>query len=207
MCLTYESVREPLIYAETRRVTVPKIEVAPEYERVHFIGHAVWNPTITKEKVMDYAAQIEADVEQKTGYAAFLVDIRIQHYPPFTTDVDIIIDVPTTKSLGPIDPLTLIAIIAICAAILAWIIWLFWTSYIEKVKLYYCDQCPGTPSFEGWLNYVAHLKEKHPTKYEAIQESGSKNWWEGIPETIKWVVGGVVIVSVVGLVAALAKGK
>jgi len=205
MCLTYESIREPLFFAETRVVTVKKVEIAPEYERVHFVGHALWNPTLTREQLMPQASALEEEIEQDTGYAAFVRDIKIQQYPPGMTDIDYIIDIPTTK-LGPIDPLTIIAIIAIIAAIFAWIIYLFWTSWIEKVKLYMCDQCTDHPTFEGWLNYLAHLKEKHPAKYEAIEENKSSNWWEGIPSTIKWVVGGVVVVSAIGLVVALVKG-
>lgn len=181
--------------------------IAPEYERCHFIGHALYNPTLTKEKLMGYAEALETDIENKTGYRAFVVDIRIQHFAPIMTDVDIIIDVPTTKSLGPIEPLTLIAIVAICAAILAFIVWLFWTTYVEKIKLYYCDQETPPTAFEGWLQYVAHLKEKHPTKYSAIEESKSKAWWEEIPETVKWVIGGVVAVAAIGLVVELVRRR
>jgi hypothetical protein len=202
VCLTYESVYEPS-FAETRTITVKKVEVAAEYERVHFIGHAVWNPSLTKEQLLEQASALETAIEQRTGYAAFLVDIQIKHFPPLMTDVDFILDVPTERKLGPIEPLTLIAIIAVIAAIFAIIIWLFWTTWIEKLKLYVCDQCPDYPRFEGWLNYVAHLAEKHPTKYKAIQESKTKDWWAEIPSTIKWIVGGVVVATVGGIVIAL----
>jgi len=191
-------------------VTGEELPVAPEYERVHFIGHALYNPGLSKEQLLGYAATLETEIERRTGYNAFLVDITIKHFAPVMTDVDFIIDVPTVKGLGtkklsPIDPLTLIAIIAIIAAVLAFIIWLFWTTYIEKVKLYYCDQETPPTAYEGWLQYVAHLKAKHPTKYSAIEESKSKDWWTEIPETIKWVVGGAVAVAAIALVVELAR--
>lgn len=191
-------------------VEAKELPVAPEYERCHFIGHALYNPGLTTQQLLGYADTLETDIERKTGYRAFLIDIKIKHYPPVMTDVDIIIDVPTVKGLGakklsPIEPLTLIAIIAICAAIFAFIIWLFWTTYIEKVKLYYCDQETPPTVYEGWLQYVAHLKEKHPVKYTAIEESKSKDWWTEIPETIKWIVGGAIAVAAIGLVIELVR--
>ena len=178
--------------------------LAAEYERVHFIGHAVWNPLIDVDELKARAKEIETEIEQRTGHKVFLVNIGIFHYPPLMTDVDFVMDCPVES---PIAPLAIIAIIAALAALFALIVWLFWTTYIEKVKLYYCDQCPGTPSFEGWLNYVAHLAEKHPTKYAAIQENKAKNWWEEIPSTVKWVVGGVVAVSVTSVAVALIRRR
>jgi len=178
--------------------------VAAEYERVHFIGHAVWNPLIDVDELKARAEEIEDEIERKTGYRVFLVNIGIFHYPPLMTDVDFVMDVPIES---PIAPLAIVAIIAALAALFALIVWLFWTTYIEKIRLYYCDQCPGTPSFEGWLNYVAHLAEKHPTKYEAIQENKAKNWWEEIPEAVKWVVAGVVVFTVGTVVVVLLQGR
>lgn len=207
MCLTYESLYDPLRFAETRVVTIKKVEVAPEYERIHFVGHALYNPGLTKPQLLGHATTLETEIERRTGYAAFVIDINIKHYPPFTTDVDFIIDVPTIKKLSPIAGITLIAIIAVCAAVFAFIVWLFWTTYIEKVKLYVCDQCPDYPRFEGWLQYVAHLKVKHPTKYEAIEESKSKDWWTEIPETIKWIVGGAITVAAIGLGIELVRRR
>jgi len=178
--------------------------VAPEYERVHFIGHAVWNPTITPESMAARAEDIETALEQKTGYRVFVVDILVHHYPPLMTDVDFVLDVPVES---PIAPLLLVAIIVALAALLAFIIWLFWTTYVEKVKIYICEQCPDYPQFDGWLDYVAHLAEKHPKKYEAIQENKAKNWWEEIPSAVKWVVGGVVVATVGSIVITLLRGR
>jgi len=179
--------------------------VAEEYERVHFIGHALWNPTLTAEQLKAQAESIQADLQSKSGYRVFLVDIAIQQHPPFTTDVDFILDVPVAS---PIGPLAIVAIIAALAVILAFIVWLFWTTYVEKVKEYYCDQETPPTRFDGWLAYVAHLAEFHPTKYNAIQESKTKNWWEEIPSTIKWIVGGVVgVTALTVVIALLPKGQ
>lgn len=178
--------------------------VAAEYERVHFIGHAVWNPTITPDSMAERAKEIETGIEEKTGYRVFIVTISVTHYPPLMTDVDFVMDVPVES---PIAPLLLVAIIVALAALLAFIVWLFWTTWVEKIRKYYCDQETPPTEFEGWLQYVAHLAEKHPKKYQAIQESKSKNWWEEIPSTIKWVVGGVVAVTVGGIVVALLRRR
>jgi len=201
-----------MFFAETRVVTVKKVEIAPEYERAHFIGHALYNPGLTKEQLLTYAAALETDIEGKTGYKAFVVDINIKQYPPLMTDVDIIIDVPTTKSFGakrfsPIDPLTLIAIIAICAAIFAFIVWLFWTTYLEKEKAYYCDQETPPSGPYNWAQYMAHLADKHPTKYEAAKDAGAKDWWTEIPSTVKWVIGGLVSIAGIALVVELVRRR
>jgi len=210
MVLTYESVYG---FAETREVAVELIPLAAEYERTHFVGHAAWNPSLTVKQLMDYAETLESQIEARTGYRAFLVDIRIMQYAPVMTDVDFIIDVPVTPTLGfkkarfsPIDPLTLVAILAVCAAVYAWIIWLFWTTYVEKVKLYYCDQESPPSEYTGWEQYVAHLAEKHPTKYKAVQDAEAKNWWTEIPTMVKWIVGGAIAVSAILLVTAVVKG-
>lgn len=178
--------------------------LAEEYERVHFIGHAVWNPTLTREDLLPRAEEIEEKIEQSTGYRVFLVNIAIVHYPPLMTDVDFVMDVPVES---PIAPLAIVAIIVALAALLVFIVWLFWTTYIEKVRLYYCDQETPPSVFEGWLQYVAHLKEKHPAKYQAIEENRAKNWWEEIPEAVKWIVGGVVVFTVGTIVVTLLRGR
>lgn len=201
--------RSPEVWVEAK-----ERPLAPGYERCHFIGHALWNPGLTKEQLMGYAKNLEISIEQQTGYRAFVVDIRIKQFPPFMTDVDFIIDVPTTKTLGfkirkysPIAPLVLVAIIAVCAVALAFIAWLFWTTYVEKIKLYYCDQETPPTVYEGWLQYVAHLKEKHPTKYQAIQESKSTNWWEAITEAAKWIAGALIVVTVGGIITSVVRGR
>ena len=212
MCLLYES------YTHTRALQNPRVAtptltiklaapppVAPEYERAHFIGHALYNPALTRESLLGHAAALETEIENRTGYAAFLVDIKIKHYAPVMTDVDFIIDVPTEKVFSPIATITIIAIIAVCAAVFAFIVWLFWTTYIEKVKLYVCDQEEPPMMFEGWLQYVAHLKEKHPTKYDAIMEAEAKDWWRAIPELVKWIVAGAVAVTIGGVIIEVAR--
>lgn len=174
--------------------------IAPEYERVHFIGHAVYNPAIKPEELKARATEIELEIEQRTGFNVFLVNVAVKHYPPFMTDVDFVMDVPTSS---PIEPLTIIAILVALGVIFAFIIWLFWTTYIDKVKIYVCDQCSDYPSFEGWLDYIAHLKVKHSAKYDAIMEAKSTDWWAQIPSMIKWAAGAAIAVTVVGLVTTV----
>lgn len=172
--------------------------IAPEYERVHFIGHAAYNPGISREQLMAMASEIELEIEQRTGFNVFLVNVAVKHYPPFMTDVDYVMDVPTSS---PIAFLTIIAILVALGVIFAFIVFLFWTTWIDKLKIYVCDQCSDYPTFEGWLDYIAHLKVKHPAKYDAIMEAKSTDWWAKIPSMIKWVAGAAVAVTVVSLIA------
>ena len=214
MCITYESVYE---FAETREITVPLIKVAKEYERVHFIGHALYKPDVTKEMLMPYAGRIREEIEAKTGYQTFLVDIAVKQWPPIMTDVDFIFDVPVVTSFSrtrvelkekfsPIDPVTATIIIGIIVAAILFLVFMFWTYWSEKHKIYYCDQESPPSQFTGWKEYIAHLAEKHPKKYEAIKESEANDWWTAIaklPEMVKWAVGGLVVVTAVSLVASL----
>lgn len=204
MCITYESVYR---FAETREVTVTKVEIAEKYERVHFVGHALWSPNITKEQLLAQAGRMEDEIETRLGYRAFLVDIQIKHFPPFTTDVDFIIDVPVIESLSPLGYFAMIAILAVCAVVFAFIVWLFWTTWLEYDKIYVCDQDGETPFSGNWVQYQAHLAEKHPTKYQAIKEAQSGNWWAQFPEMVKWVVGGVVVFAAIGLIATFVRRR
>ena len=208
MCLLYESVHEyPRSLSFQARVATPTITVtlypdAEKYELTHFIGHTLYSPLLTKASLMGHGLALEAEIAKQTGYAAYLRDIKIKHYAPTMTDVDFIIDAP---SESPLATATIIIIIAALALIFGFIVWLFWTTYIEKEKLYYCDQCLDVPSFQGWLQYVAHLKQFHPTKYEAIEEAGEKDWWTEIPELIKYVVVGAVVIAGLGLAVELIR--
>lgn len=212
MCLTYESIYE---FAETREITVTRIPVAKEYERVHFIGHALYKPGITKEALMPYAGQIQDRVMEETGYKVWLRDVAVKHYPPFLTDVDFIFDVPvvSTSSIGrkkfsPIDPVTALIIIIALVVALYFIVFMFWTLYTEKYKIYYCDQESPPAEFTGWDAYLAHLAEKHPKKYDAIVKAKATDWWVAIPEALKYIAVAAVAVTAVGLIAsAIPKRK
>jgi len=190
--------------SESRSLTIRLGKKAASYERVHYIGHAIKNPLFdpasTREKLLTEAGKIQDQIFEKTGYIAPLVDIRVTDYP-LERQVDFIIDTPSES------PVTaqIIGIILAILGIIAWIVWQWWTVWVEKAKIYYCDQCPvkpdGTyPSFDGWLSYVAHLKESHPTKYAAIQENKSGNWWEAIVPAVAGI--GIILLLALLLTAA-----
>lgn len=192
----------------------PEYPLAPEYERVHFVGTALFNIGITDKLLKEHADEIVNGLQEKVGYRVFLADIKVTPHGLWT-DVDFIMDVPYGYEGSP--AITLVAVIAFIAANLKWIIlgiialafiiWVFWTMWIEKVKIYYCDQCPGFPSFEGYDLYLAHLAAFHPVKYEAASE---EPWWEKLIELgkyIPWIVGGLVGVAVINAIASLASRR
>lgn len=210
MPIIYES------YAETRDISVPLIQVAEQYERTHFVAHAIYAPGVTRDSLMAHATQIENDIENKVGYKAPVHDIQIKHFPPFMTDVDFIIDVPVVPTMGyrrgkfsPIAPLVLVAILAVLAVIALGLIILFWTvaseTILGKVWPYYCDQESPPSQYQGFEQYLAHLAEKHPTKYKAIQDAESNNWWQQLSKTVQWVIGGGIAIALIGLIAAATR--
>jgi len=165
---------------DTRTVTITFAPLAENYERVHYVGHALFNPNLTKENLMGVAHEIEKQIFLETGYRAFVRDIRVKHYADLYSDVDFVIDSPTESPIAPaviIGILKAIALVIAALAVLGVVIWLFWTVYIEKEKVYVCEQCPDFPSFSGWDQYVAHLKAAHPEKYEAVEKSGADDWF------------------------------
>lgn len=175
-----------------------KRKLAPSYERTHFIGHALWAPKLTRDQLLPYATDIEKRIEAETGFSAFVRDIQIRHFPPFKTDIDFVIDVPIAS---PIAPLVIAGIIAICVAVVVVAVFLWWTVWVEKSKLYYCEQCPDTPSFQGWDIYMGHLKDVHPEKYEGAKEAGAKPWW-GL-----FGAGAGIGIGIVLILAVMAMGR
>jgi len=194
--ILYESTlaRGPYMAVEA---TPPLAEL---YERVHFIGHAQYDPSISEYGMKEKAEEIQADLQSRTKYAVLLKDIKVTHYPPYTTDVDFILDVPVES---PIAPLAIVAIIVALGVILAFIVWLFWTTWVEKEKKYYCDQETPPSEFDGWLQYVAHLAARHPTKYNAVKESETRPWWEAIPKAAQWITYGIIAAGALTVLVAL----
>ncbi len=186
--------------------------LAPEYERVHFVGTALFNIGITDKLLNKHADEAMNKLQEKVGYRVFLVDIRIKPHGAWT-DVDFVMDVPYGYESGslPVQGLPVQLYIAIQFIIAHWkiivisiialgfIIWLFWRVYVETTKIYYCDQCPEFPPFQGYNQYLAHLAAFHPEKYEA---SVDDPWWEKLLELgkyIPWVVGGTVAIALIKL--------
>lgn len=206
-----------MVKSQVLSVTIeaaPEYPLAPEYERVHFVGTALFNIGITKELLDAKADEALSKLEEKIGYRVFLVDIRVTPHGLWT-DVDFVMDVPYGYEGSP--AITLVAAIAFIAAnwqgiilaiiALAFIIWVFWTTWIEKSKIYYCDQCPTFPSFEGYDLYLAHLAAFHPVKYEA---ASVEPWWEklaGWGKYIPWIVGGIVGITLLNVIASAASRK
>jgi hypothetical protein len=191
--------------------------LAPEYERVHFVGTAIFNIGITEKLLNEHADEAMSKLQEKLGYRVFLVGIKVKPHGLWT-DVDFIMDVPYGYEEGglPVQglPVVLAAVIAFIAAnwqfiivaivAFAFIVWVFWTTWIEKSKIYYCDQCPNFPSFQGYDQYLAHLAAYHPEKYQAASETP---WWEKLLKLgkyVPWVVGGLVALSFFGTVRAFA---
>lgn len=191
--------------------------LAPEYERVHFVGTALFNLGITESLLNEHADEAMSKLQEKVGYRVFLVDIKIKPRGLWT-DVDFIMDVPygyEDASL-PVQGLPVQLYIAAFWIIanwkwiivgilaLAFIVWLYWTVWIEKTKIYYCDQCPEFPSFQGYDQYLAHLAAFHPEKYEA---SVDEPWWEQLFELGKYIpliVGGLVTIAALATLRAFA---
>jgi len=197
---------------------VPEYPLAPEYDRVHFVGTALFNIGITEKLLNEHADEAMSKLEEKVGYRVFLVDIKVKPRGIWT-DVDFVMDVPYGYEEGslPVQGLPVQLYIAafwiiehwklILLAILAlgFIIWLSWMVWIEKSKIYYCDQCPDFPSFQGYDQWIAHLAGVHPEKYEAAADDP---WWEQLMELgkyIPWVVGGLVAIAALGTVRAFAR--
>jgi len=187
----------------------PEYPLAPEYERVHFVGTALFNIGITENLLNAHADEMMSKLEEKVGYRVFLVDIKVKPRG-LNTDVDFIMDVPYGYESGslPVQGLPVALYIAIEFIIAYWkvillailalgfIIWLLWTIWVEKLKIYYCDLCPDFPSFKGYKAYLAHLAEFHPDAYDAIADDP---WWEqlfALGKYIPWVVGGAVTIAV-----------
>lgn len=179
--------------------------LAKDYERVHFVHHYVKNDKVTRDILLPIAGQIVDKVCEDTGFLAFAVDIQVHQYA-FTTDVDFILDCPTQSPIAPVIILAIlkaIAIILALIAVLGILILIFVTIWTEKYQLYICEQhepdAKGEyPMFQGWLNYVAHLKAEHPTKYQAVQENQASNWWEGLANKavlIAIILGGALILG------------
>ena len=195
----------------------PEYPLAPEYERVHFVGTALFNIGITEKLLNAHADEMMSKLEEKVGYRVFLVDIKVKPRG-LNTDVDFIMDVPYGYESGSLPVQGLPVALYIAAEILlaywkwilvgvialAFIVWLFWTTWIEKTKIYYCDICPDHPAFQGYDQYLAHLAEFHPLAYEAVAEDP---WWEQLLDLgkyVPWVVGGAIVISALGVVKALA---
>ena len=185
--------------------------LAPEYERVHFVGTALFNIGITEKLLNDHANEAMSKLQEKVGYRVFLVDIKVKPHGLWT-DVDFIMDVPYGYEGS--EPVTLSVVIAFIIAnwkfivvailALAFIAWLYWTVWIERTKIYYCDQCPEFPSFKGYDQYLAHLAAFHPEKYEASVE---EPWWEALVELgkyVPWVIGGLVTIAALATIRAFA---
>ena len=190
-----------MVRSDTVAVTVtevPEYPLAPAYERVHFIGTALFNLGITEKKLKEHSDEIVARLQEETGYRVFLINIKVKHRVLWT-DVDFVFDVPYEEK-SPIDPYTVYFFLKVLAAVLlaiaalAFIVWLFWTTWIEKVKIYYCDQHPDPRPFEGYKAYLAHLADAHPEKYEAASD---KAWWEKIPEMIPMILWGLVLWAII----------
>ena len=165
---------------DTKTLTIIHAPLAGEYERVHYVGHYLYNPKFEKKLLMRFARKIEDQVYSETGYKAFVRDIRVKHYAPLWTDVDYIIDSPSESPIAGatvIAILKAIGIVIIAIAVLGIVVFLFWTVWTEKYKRYICEQCPDYPSFEGWLVYMGHLKAVHPEKYEGAKEAGAGDWF------------------------------
>ena len=188
--------------SEERTLTIQSVQRADAYEVVHFIGHTLFNPDLKASDLKVYAGKIEDEIAEKTGYAAFVRGIKIKHYPPFMTDVDFIIDSPATS---PIAGATIILIItAIKTALpvilallgLAVVAFLWWDSWVEKSKIYICEQDPTPLRFEGYASYLGHLRDMHPVKYQGILDASSSNWWEKAIRGIGGLLGlGIVIIA------------
>lgn len=164
--------------SDVRAVTIKCAKLADEYERVHFIGHAEYNPDLTAGMFLEKAGEIADDVCARTGYIAFVRDIKVKHFPPKMTDVDFVIDCPAGSPVPPIIIVAVIAVLILAVAAVAYVVWMFWTTWTEKYEVYYCDQCEEYPEFKGWRMYLAHLAEFHPKKYEAAKDE--EPWWEKI---------------------------
>ena len=163
---------------QVERITLMLGEVAEEYERVHYVHHYVKNEKLTRDNLLPYAGKIADQLYLETGYMAFVHDIRVKHYA-VTTDVDFIIDCPAGSPIAPaviIAAIKAVALVIAAIALLGIVILLFVTVWTEKYKEYICEQCPDFPVFTGWKQYLAHLAEVHPTKYEAVKDE--KAWWE-----------------------------
>jgi len=181
--------------------------LAPAYERVHFVGTALFDIGITEKNLKAHADEMVRALEDEVGYRVFLVDIKVTNRILWT-DVDFIFDVPYIPEsliLGMTVAAFLGYLIKILALIvaLAFIVWLFWTIWIEKVKIYYCEQCPDYPSFQGYAQFRAHYAAFHPEKYEAASE---EPWWEELAEALPLIVKAVIVVTVVSLVTVIIAG-
>jgi len=197
-----------MVQSDIVTVSVEGYPLAPEYERVHFVGTALFNIGITKKLLNEQADEAMSKLQEQVGYRVFLVDIKVKPHGLWT-DVDFIMDVPYGYEGSPAVALaTVVAFIVahwqfIVVAILAlaFIVWLYWTTWIETSKIYYCDQCPEFPAFEGYDQYLAHLAAFHPEKYEAASD---EPWWEQLFELgkyIPWVVGGTVALALIRAVS------
>ena len=177
---------------------VPEYPLAPAYERVHFIGTALFNLGITEKNLKEHADEIVARLQEEIGYRVFLIDIKVKHRVLWT-DVDFAFDVPY-EAESPIDPYTVYFFLKVLAAVLlaiaalAFIVWLFWTTWVEKLRVYYCDQHAEPLPFEGYKTYLAHLADEHPEKYEAASELA---WWEKIPGMLPWILGVLILLSLI----------
>jgi len=180
------------------------VEATPPvvYERVHFIGHAVYDATITADSMRARAKDIEDALLLKTGKKVFVVKIMVKQYSPSMTDVDFVLDVPSSS---PIAGTLLVGIITGLASLLVAIVWLFWTVYSQTTKKYYCDQETPPSIFDNWSLYLAHLEEKHPAKYSAIEQAGSSNWWEG-PSLLTLLLGGAIAATAITVGVVLVRG-
>lgn len=205
---------EPVLASPTITVVIPpEYPLAPEYDRVHFVGTALFNIGITEKLLNEHADKAMSKLEEKVGYRVFLVDIKVTPHGLWT-DVDFIMDIPYGYETDlPVQGLPVALYIAaawiveywkwilVGTLVLAFIVWIYWTVWIEKSKIYHCDQCPDFPAFKGYDQWLAHLAAFHPEKYEAAADDP---WWEQLFELgkyIPWVVGGAVAVALIGAVS------
>jgi len=194
-----------MVGSDERTLTLTLVKRASSYEVVHYIGHAGYNPNLKASDLIAHKARIEEEIAKQTGFAAFVRNINIRHYAPFLTDVDFVIDSPSESPIAPVVIGGVIAALKIALPVilaligLAIVIFLWWTSWVEKEKVYICEQDDPPTRWDGWLAYVGHLKEAHPTKYAGVLEAQSHNWWEQITGVVPWIVGGAIVLAVLGL--------
>lgn len=195
---------------------VPEYPLAPEYERVHLVGTALFNLGITKKLMDDHADEMMRKLEEKVGYRVFLVDVKVTPRGLWT-DVDFVMDVPYGyQSDLPVQglPVTLYIaafwilahwkLILLATLAISFVIWISWMIWIEKSKIYYCDLCPDHPSFQGYDQYLAHMAEFHPEAYEAIADDPWWEKWMELGKYVPWVIAGFVAVAALGTLRAFA---
>lgn len=181
--------------------------VIAEFLVTHFVAHCTYSPTISKAdpRLIQKMYEVEAQFEEEYKMDIEFVDIEIKQYPLINrTDIDFIFKIPGSGPI-PLIALALIAIIVIAVTAIVVIAFLWWTTWIEKEKVYLCEQDDPIIEIHGWAAYKAHLEKAHPEKYGDI-EAGIDNWWEFV-EWMKYIplliVAAIAIPIVVPLITSL----